>query len=199
MMLSSVPAVPRGGQQIPGTISVGLVDPLPPLSQLYHEKLATGCRETSKDQKTAAACVGPLMTMSLRPAESKARDGNLGMSSGGRPQQIPVEHRQNALGSVSSLRGHVYGTAGSADFRRAERPVSDQVWNVCLVLSVCLCFCMCVLCKLVCCHFQVQGFQRPGNNGNVLVNPKQLGNVPLLISVYCIETAVMTLHSTDIK
>ncbi|XP_070990129.1 uncharacterized protein [Oncorhynchus clarkii lewisi] len=146
MMLSSVPAVPRGGQQIPGTISVGLVDPLPPLSQLYHEKLATGCRETSKDQKTAAACVGPLMTMSLRPAESKARDGNLGMSSGGRPQQIPVEHRQNALGSVSSLRGHVYGTAGSADFRRAERPVSDQV----------------------------QGFQRPGNNGNVLVNPKQL-------------------------
>ncbi|XP_036823652.1 uncharacterized protein wu:fi75a02 isoform X3 [Oncorhynchus mykiss] len=149
MMLSSVPAVPRGGQQIPGTISVGLVDPLPPLSQLYHEKLATGCRETSKDQKTAAACVGPLMTMSLRPAESKARDGNLGMSSGGRPQQIPVEHRQNALGSVSSLRGHVYGTAGSADFRRAERPVSDQVWNV-------------------------QGFQRPGNNGNVLVNPKQL-------------------------
>nr|XP_046173673.1 uncharacterized protein wu:fi75a02 isoform X3 [Oncorhynchus gorbuscha] len=149
MMLSSVPAVPRGGQQIPGTISVGLVDPCPPLSQLYHEQLATGCRETSKDQKTAAACVGPLMSMSLRPAESKARDGNLGMSSGGRGQQIPVERRQNALGSVSSLRGHVYGTAGSADFRRAERPVSDQVWNV-------------------------QGFQRPGNNGNVLVNPKQL-------------------------
>uniref|UniRef100_A0A4W5Q9E6 Tantalus-like domain-containing protein n=1 Tax=Hucho hucho TaxID=62062 RepID=A0A4W5Q9E6_9TELE len=34
---------------------------------------------------------------------------------------------------------------------------------------------MCVLCKLVCCYFQVQGFQRPGNKGNVLVNPKQLG------------------------
>ncbi|XP_055792097.1 uncharacterized protein LOC129863827 isoform X2 [Salvelinus fontinalis] len=148
-MLSSVPAVPRGGQQIPGTMSMGLVDPCPPLSQLYHEQLSTGCRETSKNQKTAAAGVGPLMTMSLRPAKSKARNGHLGMDSGGREQQIPVEHRQNALGSVSSLRGHVYGTAGSADFRRAERPVSDQVWNV-------------------------QGFQRPGNNGNVLVNPKQL-------------------------
>lgn len=136
MMLSSVPAGPRGGQQIPSTMSVGLVNPIPPLSQLYHEQLATGCRETSKDQKTAAAGVGPLMTMSLRPAESKARDGNLGMDSGGREQQIPVEHRQSTLGSVSSLRGHVYGTAGSADFRRTERQVSDQVWNVCLVFSV---------------------------------------------------------------
>lgn len=133
MMLSSVPADPRGGQQLPGSTSVG---PCPSLSQLYHEQLATGCRETSKDQKTAAAGVGPLMTMSLRPAESKARDGNLGMDSGGREQQIPVEHRQSTLGSVSSLRGHVYGTAGSADFRRTERQVSDQVWNVCLVFSV---------------------------------------------------------------
>ncbi|XP_041706616.1 uncharacterized protein wu:fi75a02 isoform X1 [Coregonus clupeaformis] len=146
--MSSVPADPKGSQQIPSTMSVGLVGPCPPLSQLYHEQLATGCRETSKVQKTAAAGGGPLvtMTMSLRPAESKAIDGNLGMYSDGREQQILVEHRQSALGSVASLRGHVCGTAGAADFRRTERQVSDQI----------------------------QGIQRPGNKGNVWVHPKQL-------------------------
>lgn len=131
-MLSSVPAGPRGGQQIPSTMSVGLVNPIPPLSQLYHEQLATGCRETSKDQRNAAEGGGPLVTvtMSHRPAESRARDGSFGMDSGVRERQTPAEHRQRDLGSVSSLRGPVYGTVGSSDFRRTETQVSDQVGNV---------------------------------------------------------------------
>uniref|UniRef100_A0A4W5KST6 Tantalus-like domain-containing protein n=1 Tax=Hucho hucho TaxID=62062 RepID=A0A4W5KST6_9TELE len=151
MMLSSVPADPRGGQQLPGSTSVGLVGPVgpcPSLSQLYHEQLATGCRETSKDQRNAAEGGGPLVTvtMSHRPAESRARDGSLGMDSGVSERQTPAEHRQRALGSVSSLRGPVYGTVGSSDFRSTETQVSDQV----------------------------QGIQRPGDKSNVWVHPKQL-------------------------
>ncbi|XP_029565563.1 uncharacterized protein LOC115159708 isoform X1 [Salmo trutta] len=145
MMLSSVPADPRGGQQLPGSTSVG---PCPSLSQLYHEQLATGCRETSKDQRNAVEGGEPLVTvtMSHRPAESRARDGSFGMDSGVRERQTPAEHRQRDLGSVSSLRGPVYGTVGSSDFRRTETQVSDQV----------------------------QGTQRPSNKGNVWVHPKQL-------------------------
>ncbi|KAK6316118.1 hypothetical protein J4Q44_G00136420 [Coregonus suidteri] len=146
MMLSSVPVDPRVGQQLPGTTSVGPVGPCPSLSQLYNERLATGCRETSKDQRTAVEGGGPLVTMSHRPAESRARDSTLGMDSGVKERQTPAEHRQRALGSVSSLRGPVYGTVGSSDFRRTETQVSDQV----------------------------QGIQRPGNKGNVWVHPKQL-------------------------
>ncbi|XP_038826916.1 uncharacterized protein LOC120026162 [Salvelinus namaycush] len=145
MMFSSVSADLRGGQQLPGSTSVG---PCPSLSQLYHEQLATGCRETSKDQRNAAEGGGPLVTvtMSHRPAESRARDGSLGVDSGVRERQTLAEHRQRDLGSVSSLRGPVYGTVGSSDFRRTETQVSDQV----------------------------QGTQRPGNKGNVWVHPKQL-------------------------
>ncbi|XP_035621905.1 uncharacterized protein LOC118379007 isoform X1 [Oncorhynchus keta] len=145
MMLSSVSADPRGAQQLPGSTSVG---PCPSLSHLYHEQLATGCRETSKDQRNVVEDGGPLvtMTMSHRPAESRDRDGSLGMDSGVRERQTQAEYRQRALGSVSSLRGPVYGTAGSSDFRRTETQVSDQV----------------------------QGTQRPGNKGNVWVHPKQL-------------------------
>ncbi|XP_055730061.1 uncharacterized protein LOC129818317 isoform X2 [Salvelinus fontinalis] len=144
-MFSSVSADLRGGQQLPGSMSLG---PCPSLSQLYHEQLATGCRETSKDQRNAAEGGGPLVTvtMSHRPAESRARDGSLGVDSGVRERQTLAEHRQRDLGSVSSLRGPVYGTVGSSNFRRTETQVSDQV----------------------------QGTQRPGNKGNVSVHPKQL-------------------------
>lgn len=112
MMLSSVPADPRGAQQLPGTAS----GPCPPLAQLYHDRVATGCRETSKDQRAVDS--RHVMIQPHRTAE--CREG-LGMDLGQRHNM--AEQRQSTLGSVPSF-SHVYGTT-TADFRRTERPMSD--------------------------------------------------------------------------
>ncbi|XP_010876330.1 uncharacterized protein wu:fi75a02 isoform X2 [Esox lucius] len=77
MMLSPVMADPRGGQQLPGTTSVGPVGPYPLLSQLYDERLAMECGENSKDLRNAAEGGGPLVTVKLSHRSAESRDGSL--------------------------------------------------------------------------------------------------------------------------
>ncbi|KAJ7988540.1 hypothetical protein DPEC_G00324630 [Dallia pectoralis] len=144
MMCSPILADPRGGQQLAGTISLGPVGPYPAHSQLYDERLAMECRETSKDQMTAAVGGGPLVSVKLSHRSAESRDGSLRMDTGGRRQQTLLgEQCESTLDS--GLSGHVHGTACPADFKRTERHSLDQV----------------------------QGIQRPCDKNNAWVNPKQ--------------------------